>query len=886
MACKLPEAITKIEEILSKNGEGIASAMLSGIQINMLNEAKNNLQSAIEIGMSRMQNTTPGSESKKSIHPSLSGKIILANSGIGKSYAKRIYNNIVDGDDLFRDAANFILEKYNQSKYKIDSVSNMRGVFELWGEYSSDIDKVTEAKKRRDEVYRKYAEFAKESSKNGMTVLSSSAREPIISIADFAIVQNDAETIAKNRSSELRENKEELSVEKSKEKIEAFKTKVSGIKTINLGKDQYISEILENGVTSNGSESIDSTKKDFRSEFKNKRPSAAKWADKEVAKFDVATQAISYGTNNSTAGFVKDFYGDKANTGTYTKDDVIYLSTNGNRTGRVIPVKNGVLQGAYKNIDKAIEAGAKFVADTSKHLASTGKYNVGEVELAEYLQSKGYAREDKDGYGLWSLITSSIQNETKSLEPEIKHGSVVKTNLSSRQLELVENAVSKSKDIGMALIKISNSSEKDEYGRTFREMSIPAKEKLEEAIKIHEKFNKTQDKKVETNKESTLSEELEYLNNKNTFKGKATQKSQIIEYVLSSGNTSFGIVHKMLDGTKLVYDIPTKVVNELSTGLFVNGSGKERLKKSFESAITVLKNLTDEKKEKLKKRLNEEGLKNKEINTFLKAGIDEKVRDIKISYEDLEILKKENEKLTKKTGVSIKWIENDANSDFNYNPDDNSVTYVEGFNDTITTVLQNHELKHALTFQYLKNNENDPKVAELIIGVSDFNDRLINLRAKESMNYKKDDSESYISKTNDLYERVDYMLKNSTDSKISNELRQVSEIVAILSAEKDIRDQFLNEFKLEEKSKLKRLLEWIKSKLNFSEVKTEYYFSPENIVKNVDEIVKQSSKEYKKNKEDSEQSELDVYNNKYKTISKDDIEAAKDIMSNNKKECE
>lgn len=143
-------------------------------------------------------------------------------------------------------------------------------------------------------------------------------------------------------------------------------------------------------------------KKDFRSQFKQNRPSATKWVNKEVAKFDVATQAISDGTNNSTAGFVKDFYGDKANTGTYTKDDVIYLSTNGNRTGRVVPVKNGVLQGAYKNIDKAIEAGAKFVADTSKHLASTGKYNIGEVELAEYLQSKGYTREDKDGYGLWS----------------------------------------------------------------------------------------------------------------------------------------------------------------------------------------------------------------------------------------------------------------------------------------------------------------------------------------------------------------------------------------------------------------------------------------------------------------------------------------------------
>lgn len=227
MACQLPEAISKIEEILSKNGEGVASAMLSGIQINMLNEAKNNLQSAIEIRMSRMQNITPGSES------------------------------------------------------------------------------------------------------------------------------------------------------------------------------------------------VDSTKKDFRSEFKNKRPSAAKWVDKEVSKFDVATQAISDGTNNSTAGFVKDFYGDNANTGTYTKDDVVYLSTNGNRIGRIVPVKNGVLQGAYKNIDKAIEAGAKFVADTSKHLSSTGKYNVGEVELAEYLQSKGYTREDKDGYGLWSPSKLEAQVKTKYLEPDV-----------------------------------------------------------------------------------------------------------------------------------------------------------------------------------------------------------------------------------------------------------------------------------------------------------------------------------------------------------------------------------------------------------------------------------------------------------------------------------
>lgn len=572
--------------------------------------------------------------------------------------------------------------------------------------------------------------------------------------------------------------------------------------------------------------------------------------------------------------------------------------------GSVVKYKpeNGI-EGYYVVRGFSANGGLQLTDGEGKNFSGTP--NVNKVKFVKQLEIKRYNNVDyiidsnnkvytQNGKVADSYVnqiigkkkTEAKENDTNSQENKNTNNKI-KSNLSERQLELVENAVSKSKDISMALIKISNSSEKDEYGRTFREMSIPAKEKLEEAIKIHEKFNKTQDKKVETNKESTLSEELEYLNNKDIFKGKATQKSQVIEYVEYDGDTSFGIVHKMLDGTMLVYDTEGKFVNELSTGFYINDSIEGSLKESFESAITVLKNLTDEKKEKLKERIEKEGLRNKEIKSFLKAGINEKVRDIKISDEDLEILKKENEKLTKKTGVSIKWIENDANADFNYNPDDNSVTYVEGFNDTITTVLQNHELKHALTFQYLKNNENDPKVAEIIRGVSDFNDRLINLRAKESMNYKKDDSESYISKTNDLYERVDYMLKNSTDSKISNELRQVSEIVAILSAEKDIRDQFLNEFKSEEKSKLKRLLEWIKSKLSFKDVKVEYFFSPENIVKNVDEIVKQSSKEYKKNKEYTELSEPDVVNNnKYEIISKDDIEAAKDIMSNNKKECE
>ena len=62
----------------------------------------------------------------------------MGNSGIGKSYAKKLYENIVDGDDLFVQAVNTILLKYGQQEFNVDSVSQMRDVFTLWGQYGKD----------------------------------------------------------------------------------------------------------------------------------------------------------------------------------------------------------------------------------------------------------------------------------------------------------------------------------------------------------------------------------------------------------------------------------------------------------------------------------------------------------------------------------------------------------------------------------------------------------------------------------------------------------------------------------------------------------------------------------------------------------------------------
>jgi len=75
---------------------------------------------------------------------------------------------------------------------------------------------------------------------------------------------------------------------------------------------------------------------------------------------------------------------------------------------------NGVLQGAYKNIDIAVQAGSKFIMDTKAHLEKTSNYNIGEVALASYLSSKGYVREDSTGIWRKSQQTNFEQETGES----------------------------------------------------------------------------------------------------------------------------------------------------------------------------------------------------------------------------------------------------------------------------------------------------------------------------------------------------------------------------------------------------------------------------------------------------------------------------------------
>jgi len=147
-------------------------------------------------------------------------------------------------------------------------------------------------------------------------------------------------------------------------------------------------------------------------------PTAQKHVPKELVKTRVATQYIGDGAPGSSTDRYRAMYEGEgvANTGVYTSEDTVYVSSNGNRRNRVNPVEDGVLQGEYRNVDLAIKAGAKIIMDTKAHLIKTQKYNTGEIALNEYLHYNGYERVGVSG--LWVPIQNF--NTTEVVIPGVK----------------------------------------------------------------------------------------------------------------------------------------------------------------------------------------------------------------------------------------------------------------------------------------------------------------------------------------------------------------------------------------------------------------------------------------------------------------------------------
>jgi hypothetical protein len=151
------------------------------------------------------------------------------------------------------------------------------------------------------------------------------------------------------------------------------------------------------------------------------KDSARKWLPKEQVKSRMATQYIGDGAPDSSTARYKKLYESYgiANTGKYAANDIVWVSSNGKRMNRVNPIENGVLQGVYKNINKAIAAEAAIVMDTHAHIEATKSYNIGEVALAEYMNANGYSR---DKQGVWRLDAVRIEELNERALSALKAG--------------------------------------------------------------------------------------------------------------------------------------------------------------------------------------------------------------------------------------------------------------------------------------------------------------------------------------------------------------------------------------------------------------------------------------------------------------------------------
>ncbi len=115
-----------------------------------------------------------------------------------------------------------------------------------------------------------------------------------------------------------------------------------------------------------------------------------RYAAKDARKAAQATKYIGRGSYRSSTNAYRLAIGpDFANTGDYDAQDVVWISAEGNRAGRVNP--------DFTEIGKAITARATVITDDI--LDRERPYNIGERQVAVFLASHGYL-EIKPG--IWS----------------------------------------------------------------------------------------------------------------------------------------------------------------------------------------------------------------------------------------------------------------------------------------------------------------------------------------------------------------------------------------------------------------------------------------------------------------------------------------------------
>jgi hypothetical protein len=123
------------------------------------------------------------------------------------------------------------------------------------------------------------------------------------------------------------------------------------------------------------------------------------YQQKDIDKFSVCDKLISRGVKDSSSRKyelegIGQITSDKVNCGRYETEDVVGISVNGARRGRVKFDKNEVIRAMQMNV--------VFVTDNTR--ARERKFNLGEREIAVFLRKHGYVIAKEDELRNWWML--------------------------------------------------------------------------------------------------------------------------------------------------------------------------------------------------------------------------------------------------------------------------------------------------------------------------------------------------------------------------------------------------------------------------------------------------------------------------------------------------
>lgn len=117
-----------------------------------------------------------------------------------------------------------------------------------------------------------------------------------------------------------------------------------------------------------------------------------KYAFKDQKKAYQANKFIGIGSPASSTNQYRKDYGNMANCAVYDEDkDIVFISAEGNRTGRIDP--------DFNEIGLAVKAKVTILTDNPYN--RNRPYNIGERQVAKYLEEHGYEETPHNYCSAW-----------------------------------------------------------------------------------------------------------------------------------------------------------------------------------------------------------------------------------------------------------------------------------------------------------------------------------------------------------------------------------------------------------------------------------------------------------------------------------------------------